>query len=273
MKTKLSSVLKNDALLALVVLTWWVTTLGDCLPSPTGLIAWWPGEESLEDIASANDGTSDTPAAYSEGIIGKAIACGWEDWAVVPDSPTLRPRSFTIEGWFRFASPQYMTLISKGLGSGSDKSFSIRFLPNYPCLSAGVNRFYPNRSAECPFAPELGRWYHIAFPFDDASDQMALYVDGALAATVTCAPSIQYDDNLLIIGAEINAGQVTSQFHGSIDELTSYNRALSPEEIHAIWQAGSLGRCKASLKPRILAQPQSWRVPVGEARLDFSVAA
>jgi len=165
-----------------------------------------------------------------------------------------------------------VTLVSKGLGSGSDQSFAISFYGTF--LSAGVNRFYPNRSAECPFTAEPGQWYHIAFTFDDATDQMALYVDGALAATATCASSVQYDDNPLVIGAELRGGQVINQFHeGSVDELALYNRALSPEEIHAIWQAGSRGKCRASLNPRILAQPQSRRVAVGEARLDFSVAA
>ncbi|MDH7503973.1 MAG: immunoglobulin domain-containing protein [Verrucomicrobiota bacterium] len=153
----------------------------ECVFPPTGLIAWWPFDNSLEDIAGGNNGTGNTTPVYEVGKAGKAIICDYEHHVVVPDSAAVRPASFTIEAWVKFDLKLWMTLISKGLGTGSDKSFSIAFEPDY--ISAGINRFYPTRCVYCEFPYEIGRWYHVAFSFDDPSDQMAVYIDGTLRGT------------------------------------------------------------------------------------------
>ncbi|HOK76977.1 MAG TPA: immunoglobulin domain-containing protein, partial [Verrucomicrobiota bacterium] len=243
----------------------------ECVFAPMGLIAWWPFDGSGEDIASGNNGGGDAARTYEEGKVGKAIICDYEHYIVVPDSPALRPDSFTIEGWVKFDRYLHQTLISKGLGTGSDKSFSITFRPDY--VSAGINRFYPTREVRCEFPYEIGRWYHLAFSFDDSAHLMALYIDGTLRGTATCAASVMYDDNPLVIGADINGSQLTGQLCGQIDELTLYNRALSAEEIRAIYQAGSSGKCRAKLNPRILVEPTSQRVVAGETMVKLEAEA
>src|SRR5439155_18173324 len=62
-------------------------------------------------------------------------------------------------------------------------------------------------------------------------------------------------------------GQV---LNGLLDELTIYNRALSPEEIRCIAQAGAAGKCK--IPPSISIQPAHQAVLVGGAA-SFSVTA
>jgi hypothetical protein len=48
----------------------------------------------------------------------------------------------------------------------------------------------------------------------------------------------------LLIGALFTGGDVLQHFAGLIDEVSIYNRALSAEEIQAIFNAGSAGKCK-----------------------------
>ena len=46
--------------------------------------------------------------------------------------------------------------------------------------------------------------------------------------------------------AELSIGQSEFQyyFNGQIDEVEIYDRALSPRQIRAIFEAGSAGKCK-----------------------------
>jgi len=55
------------------------------------------------------------------------------------------------------------------------------------------------------------------------------------------APSVQATTNLLFIGKNLGTG---SCFHGMIDEVSIYNRALSASEIQSVYYAGSSGKCK-----------------------------
>src|SRR5262249_42151821 len=51
-----------------------VTAPGSCFPAPAGLIGWWPGEGSANDIAGANNGTLSGGAnAAAGGEVGLAF--------------------------------------------------------------------------------------------------------------------------------------------------------------------------------------------------------
>ena len=53
-------------------------------------------------------------------------------------------------------------------------------------------------------------------------------------------------------------------YHGIIDEVSLYNRALSSNEVTAIYNAGSLGKCYTPTPPIILTQPTNQAVIVGD---------
>src|SRR5256885_7667372 len=93
-----------------------------------------------------------------------------------------------------------------------------------------------------PFSPVVGRWYHIAFTFDYATQIEALYVDGAKVSSAFTGRSIAYDSHPLIFGREIENGNSGFFFGGSIDEVSLYNRALSPAEVSAIAVADFAGK-------------------------------
>jgi len=72
----------------------------------------------------------------------------------------------------------------------------------------------------------------------------------------------------LAIGAV--GGTFAASFYGAIDELSVYNRALSPVEIQSIYYASSEGKCP--LPPTILTQPKGQTVRVG-TNVAFNVVA
>jgi hypothetical protein len=44
-----------------------------CLLPPAGLIGWWPGDGNAKDIQLGNDGTLETGATFSAGLVGRAF--------------------------------------------------------------------------------------------------------------------------------------------------------------------------------------------------------
>lgn len=99
-----------------------------------------------------------------------------------------------------------------------------------------------------PVAP--GEWHHVAGVYDGSS--IKLYVNGQLVVDPIFQTGIitpMLETSFLTIGSEdgrTNEPHLIGQryFHGLIDEVELYNRALSESDIQAIYNAGSVGKCK-----------------------------
>src|SRR5438045_1087547 len=76
----------------------------NCTPAPTGLIGWWPGDGTANDLLGANNGLLLGGASASAvGIDGSAFSFdGTNGYVQIADFPTLRPTNLTIEAWVRF---------------------------------------------------------------------------------------------------------------------------------------------------------------------------
>src|SRR6185503_13450636 len=90
---------------------------------------------------------------------------------------------------------------------------------------------------------------HVAGTFDDASNDLRLYVNGTQVAQQTTAVSPEL--NLPGANPGIGIGNIQGSsfgqpFNGLIDEVELFSRALSQTEIQAIVTAGSAGKCKGA---------------------------
>ena len=85
----------------------------------------------------------------------------------------------------------------------------------------------------------LNTWTHLAQTWDDSTKQLSIYVNGTLSAT-TPLPGITASEQLgsypLTIGGFGNLGY-EQRFQGGIDEVAYYNRALTPQQILAHYNA------------------------------------
>lgn len=85
-----------------------------------------------------------------------------------------------------------------------------------------------NRASDCGPMLTLGVWHHVAARWTGATT--AVFVDGVKAVETT-RPTSQLDNHDLILGADENNGAPMYFWHGRLDELQLYDRALTDAEI------------------------------------------
>jgi len=76
-------------------------------------------------------------------------------------------------------------------------------------------------------------WHHVAWVRDKAANASTMYLDGQMEAAVSTVGSDITFTTTHRIGAD-NRGSSTPNFHGQMDDLQVYSRALSQEEVQAI---------------------------------------
>jgi hypothetical protein len=80
--------------------------------------------------------------------------------------------------------------------------------------------------------------------FDAASGAYKLYLNGEQVASTTAVGTLYPSDATFSVGRE--SSSAIRNFHGLIDEVDVFSRALSADEIAAIYSAGAAGKCKSS---------------------------
>ncbi len=209
---------------------------------PAGLISWWQAENNAQDFIGMNHGTLQNGAGFLAGKVAQAFRFdGVDDCVEIPDAPSLRPTSVTLEAWVMVnVVGVAQVFIAKPLGSGTADSWALYYGNGLNALISGASGPGPVLSA--PWSPQPGRWYHVAYVFDDAGDQQRLYLDGALVASGTVTQAIAYDAQPVLIGRDTESGSPNFFLRGGIDEAAIYGRALSSTEIAAIYQADAAGK-------------------------------
>src|SRR6185436_13240061 len=81
-------------------------------------------------------------------------------------------------------------------------------------------------------------WHHVAVTKNGST--VVFYLDGVAEPAITYNTTFTFTTDLRI-GAVNSAAEAS--FLGMIDELSIYNRALSTNEIQAVYAAGSGGKC------------------------------
>lgn len=167
---------------------------------------------------------------------------GGNDVITIPDVGVLNfssTRVFSLEAWVNGASAQEVgaAIIAKGTGGGGEQ-FAIDVFNTYRFFSwdGGV----PNNAvvASSAVAPN-GTWQHLVAVLNQPAGIMKLYINGAEAASATPRPTVVNTTHEVSIGARKNSGSANYDlnFDGRIDEVAIYNRALSPAEIAAHFNA------------------------------------
>jgi len=229
-----------------------------CVPPPSGLVSWWPGEGNPNDAMGGNNGTLQTGATFTPGEVGQSFSFdGTNGFVDLGGNSSMRQSSaITYSFWANIPAGGGGQAMGAGAAGGNGfggifldtLNFIFRWTPSAPRVDANV------AAQGIDLQPD--KWVHLAIAIDFANQTQAMYLNGQpLQTTVSnflnqaigsWIPAGAYDaDKTDAIGGRfVNSW---SYFNGSLDEVQIYNRALSAFEINGIFSAGSAGTCSAAL--------------------------
>jgi hypothetical protein len=220
------------------------TPTPSCLIPPDGLVSWWSGEGDTADIVGGNDGSVAGGAAFDAGMVGQAFSLGGAPLSLSAQPPLAE--GFTIEFWVNFEEgpffQNFQSLFNNNKvfirkeGSRDGNKFNI-----FVTLTDGS----VEPRAHSTTATRPGTWTHIAGTWSKTA--LRLYVNGQTVG-VSLRPGVLTGS---AVRAQFGMGEQSSSsqhpFLGRLDELSIYERALSTQEIQAIFEAGEAGKCQPDI--------------------------
>ncbi|WP_043722205.1 LamG domain-containing protein [Kutzneria sp. 744] len=169
---------------------------------------------------------------WTPGHSGQALEFnGVNQWADTNASILDTTTDYSVAAWVRLDQlGRFATAVSQDRSDGVSE-----FFLQY---SAQDNRFAfstPTVRAVGPI-PQTGVWYHLVGEYDSVHSQIRLYVNGQAAGTAPYCPGRAAAGHTVLGRALYNKAQVDF-WHGSLDSVHVYDRALSPAEIDQLYRS------------------------------------
>ena len=212
------------------------------IPPPAGMMSWWSFNEGAGEIAhdiwGSSDGLLMNGPIWTGGVVDGALSFdGVDDYVAIPDSQNLDiTDEITIEAWIHPATPINGYVLSKQEDTGPSGAYSIGISDDTDRIDFRFNGTNFRSSFTL-----FNRWSHIAFTYSSSAGEVKNYINGVLVDTYSHTGPISITDDPLQIGRRLPNNFF---FNGLIDEVSIFNRALSEDEIRAIYEAGSAGKIK-----------------------------
>ncbi len=210
----------------------------------SGLVAYWPFDGDANDRSvSMNNGVINGVTFTTNRLGNTNGACFFNDsgtYVGVPDSSTLDVTNMTLAFWFRMdSSTTARELVNK---MGAEGTQSLSFGSEY---SGGNGRIYfrictggsLGSLTDLPSTTviAMGTWYHFAGTYDGS--EMKIYINGVLENSTPKTGAIYNSAEEVKIGRYgYYSGWV---FHGAIDNVAIWNRAVSSNEVWEVYDAGT----------------------------------
>jgi hypothetical protein len=227
-----------------------VISSGPLVAAPGGLVLAFGFEEIaghgvVDSSTAPTNGTILGAARVAAGKIGRALSFdGVNDWVTVTDTTASKidlTSGMTVEAWVNpTAMAGWETVVMKERGAAGTGLLSYALYAHDGAPQAGAfagpagylrpapaNTTTDQGVRQASHTPiPLGTWTHLATTYDGVSQR--LYVNGVLVATRAQSGNAAIGNQPLRIGGNNVSGEF---FHGLIDEVRIYNRALSAFEI------------------------------------------
>ncbi|MFJ8577241.1 LamG-like jellyroll fold domain-containing protein [Micromonospora sp. NPDC093277] len=152
--------------------------------------------------------------------------------------------SYTVSAWVRLTDKSVnRTAVSK------NGSYTSGFFLNYVQATDrwAFSRMDTDSSTSLPIrassntSPVLGRWTHLAGVYDTATGKMTLYVDGVPQSTTAATGGWNATGPYVIGRAQWNA-TFTNTWHGGIDDVRIYGKALTADQVATLAGDENAGR-------------------------------
>ena len=252
-----------------------------CAAPPLGLVAWWPLDDNLNDVAGDNALTTTNVPTFvqSKVVQGLRFTTNGPRLDLTP-SPLLdigAGPGLTIEFWLNpdDKSP-YMSLLN---WSAQPDHYGVAIHLNVPTQAGGgPGAIYVNlidvdggwhAFSTVPGVVKPNLFQHIGITYDKVTGVARVYRNGVLVESATLG-SFRPETRLpAFLGRQMNDSWM---FQGVLDEMSFYNRALSEADVQGLFAAQVSGKCRTGASPVVLLQPPDLTVESGETAR-FIVAA
>lgn len=204
----------------------------------TSLIGWWKFDEGkgivVRDASGHGLDGIVTGGEWTNGKCGKAIHFDGRSYIEVKYRPILDSMTteLTVCAWVkRDTSTSWNTVVSREIVEGWSEYIGLAVYADTALFSVDPDgSHYSNvkDTAACP----VGEWTHLAGTFRGST--FTLYINGKPSRNGHFNPPIRYSDqNPLVLGGNTNSQgkQWVDLFHGTIDDIRLYKRALADSEI------------------------------------------
>jgi len=199
-----------------------------------GLVAYYKFNDGsgsvLSDSVGGSDGTLTNGPTWSTGIEGGALQFdGVDDYVSLPDDLGYRDSGFSVFIWYKTLSTGSWEIMLGGNEWEVSKSSVDTLLTKLVPVSGGqiVNSNYGSSGINLAD----GSWHLLGFTYDGST--MITYFEGIENATT----SVPEEVITVFPGRTIGNKNGAAFAEGLIDELTVYDRVLTPTEVTELFEA------------------------------------
>jgi N-acetylneuraminic acid mutarotase len=211
--------------------------------STDGLVGWWKFDETNGTVAydssgNGNDGNLTGGPTWATGKIGGALSFdGVDDYVIMPATTDLDLMKLSISTWVYSTNFDQNGFIFEKTADGNLNSQYNLFIQNSELKFRvkPINSSYSDTKVDQSI---LSGWSFITSSYN--SSKRKLFVNGQLVASNDFNETIATNPNgISLIGAyALNSIGNNYFFNGLIDDVRIYNRALSAEEVQALYNLG-----------------------------------
>lgn len=231
-----------------------------CAPTPAFLGGRWRAEMNTTDDTGNSTATTLGTLGYTPSDHGYAFSLDGSTAISVDDGDALWPLgSFTLEAWVKMSAATATNSIMLKYQCGNQCPAGSQAYWGLFITGGG----HPDFELRTDASPNIldvqdttknladGQWHYIVGVRDVPANAANLYVDGALAVTITLpndetGAMTNTDSSLdpVYIGSSVTGGTTTlnSYFTGALDDVAYFAAALTPSQIAAIYAAPQ-GEC------------------------------
>ncbi len=220
------------------------------------LVASYPLDgDALDASGNGLDGavTGATPTTDRFGTPSSAYAFdGVDDVITIGADPLFDLGSaYTLSAWIRPVSTSvfFTTIVGRWSGSSVWESFWLGVYNLTPPFLFGENTTVEAgnqtiQSAPTPPLIQLDQWQHVAFTYDDSTDQLILYIDGTpltpqFGGSGTGTLQVAANESVSIGALFRGTTTIEHPFAGSIDQVCIYQGAMSASQVADLAAANS----------------------------------
>jgi hypothetical protein len=208
-----------------------------------GLIAWYPLDQNASDLSgNGNHGTpQNTPEYVTQNeksfvkFEANSDADASGDHILIPYTSFSSLTEITISGWINFSSTSHSGGHSAGIISFGDSHLGQIKIAAKDI--EGLSHFQSSNSYTRFILYGIkNNWVHFALTGTQQST--AGYINGQIVDSDQALAS--YSGGNAAVGRDWwdNGGNTSTRLNGSLDEIRIYDRALSAEEVQALYNLG-----------------------------------